>query len=88
MGSSLTREGVELLMMNTGPEICVLSTKTYTSQVVLMSLLAYALVGRRKSCTRRIKGLYMDIYNLTSKSMRDYLRDLALELDSKEPGPG
>ena len=48
MGSSLTSEGDELLMMNSGPEICVLSTKTYTSQVVLMSLLACALAGRRE----------------------------------------
>jgi len=77
MGSSLTREGDELLMMNSGPEICVLSTKTYTSQVVLMSLLAYSLAGKSKECINGIKGLYLDIYNLTSKSMRDYLRDLA-----------
>jgi glucosamine--fructose-6-phosphate aminotransferase (isomerizing) len=77
IGSSLTREGDELLMMNSGPEICVLSTKTYTSQVVLMSLLAYSLAGRSEEYISGIKGLYMDIYNLTSKSMRDYLRDLA-----------
>ncbi|KQC14810.1 MAG: hypothetical protein APR56_03055, partial [Methanosaeta sp. SDB] len=37
MGSSLSREGDELLLMNSGPEICVLSTKTYTSQVVMMA---------------------------------------------------
>jgi len=84
MGSSLTREGDDLLMMNSGPEICVLSTKTYTSQVVLMSLLACALAGKRESCIRRIKGLYLDIYNLTSKSMRGHLRDLAEELADKE----
>jgi glutamine---fructose-6-phosphate transaminase (isomerizing) len=77
MGSSLTREGDELLMMNSGPEICVLSTKTYTSQVVLMSLLAYSLAGKNEECIEGIKELYMDVYNLTSKSMRDYLKDLA-----------
>jgi len=84
MGSSLTREGDESLMMNSGPESCVLSTKTYTSQVVLMSLLAYTLAGKRKSCIRSIKGLYLDIYNLTSKSMRAHLRSLAKELSEKE----
>lgn len=84
MGSSLTREGDELLMMNSGPEVCVLSTKTYTSQVVLMSLLAYSLAGKSESCIRRIKGLYLDIYNLTSKSMRSRLSKLAEMLVDKE----
>ena len=84
MGSSLTREGDVFLLMNSGPEICVLSTKTYTSQVVLMSLLAYSLAGKREMCINNIKGLYMDIYNLTSKSMRDYLRELAAMLLDKE----
>ena len=36
IGSSLAREADELLLMNSGPEICVLSTKTDTFQVVLM----------------------------------------------------
>lgn len=84
MGSSLTREGDELLMMNSGPEICVLSTKTYTSQVVLMALLAYAMAGRYERCTQCIKSLYMDIYNLTSKSMREHIRELTSRLADKE----
>ena len=84
MGSTLTREGDELLMMNSGPEVCVLSTKTYTSQVVLMSLLAYSLAGRSESCIKSIKGLYLDIYNLTSKSMRSRLKNLAKMLVNKE----
>lgn len=84
MGSSLTREVDELLMMNSGPEICVLSTKTYTSQVVLMALLAYALAGRHDECVQHIKSLYMDIYNLTSKSMREHLKALAHRLAPKE----
>lgn len=84
MGSSLTREGDELLMMNSGPEICVLSTKTYTSQVVLLSLLAYSLAGKHNDCIKSIKGLYLDIYNLTSKSMRDYLKNLAIIIANKE----
>jgi glucosamine--fructose-6-phosphate aminotransferase (isomerizing) len=84
MGSSLTREGDAFLLMNSGPEICVLSTKTYTSQVVLMSLLAHSLAGRREMYINNIRGLYLDIYNLTSRSMRDYLRELATLLFNKE----
>lgn len=84
VGSSLAREGEELLLMNSGPEICVLSTKTYTSQVVLMSLLAYSLAGKGNECSRRIKALYMDVYNLTSKSMRGELKELAGVLADRE----
>lgn len=84
MGSSLSRESDELLMMNSGPEVCVLSTKTYTSQVVLMALLAYALKGEHGTCVRKVKDLYMDVYNLTSKSMRDHLKKLAELLADKE----
>lgn len=84
MGSSLSREGDELLLMNSGPEICVLSTKTYTSQVVMMGLLACALNGDHESCMRKVKDLYMDVYNLTSRSMRDQLKALARDLASED----
>ncbi len=80
IGSSLSREGDELLLMNSGPEICVLSTKTYTSQVVMMVLLACALNGDHESCIRKVKDLYMDVYNLTARSMRDRLKALARDL--------
>jgi glucosamine--fructose-6-phosphate aminotransferase (isomerizing) len=84
MGSSLSREADELLLMNSGPEICVLSTKTYTSQVVMMALLACALNGDGEDCVQKVKDLYMDVYNLTAKSMRDRLKDLARDLAGKD----
>lgn len=46
MGSTLTRLSDETIMMNAGPEICVLSTKSYTSQLAIILLLAYSSVGR------------------------------------------
>lgn len=84
VGSTLTREGDMMLLMNSGPEICVLSTKTYTSQVVLMAFLAYSLAGKREDCAKSIGNLYMDIYNLTSKAMREQLKGLAGLLVSSE----
>ena len=83
MGSSLTMEGHALIMMNSGPEICVLSTKTYTSQVVLMTMLAYAVAGQYEEGLKKIGGLYLDIYNLTSRTMRDSLAKLAEILRDK-----
>jgi glucosamine--fructose-6-phosphate aminotransferase (isomerizing) len=82
-GSILARESDSQLFMNSGPEICVLSTKTYTSQVVLMDLLAYALNGKYEEGLKKIGSLYLDIYNLTSRSMREYLAGLSKILHDK-----
>jgi glucosamine--fructose-6-phosphate aminotransferase (isomerizing) len=82
-GSILTRESDNLLMMKSGLELCVLSTKTYTSQVVLMAMLAYALAGKYEEGLKKIGSLYLDIYNLTSRSMREYVQKLAEMLYDK-----
>jgi glucosamine--fructose-6-phosphate aminotransferase (isomerizing) len=82
-GSILTRESDSLLMMNSGLELCVLSTKTYTSQVVLMAMLAYAFAGQYEEGLKKIGSLYLDIYQLTSRSMREYVQKLAEMLYDK-----
>ena len=84
VGSSLMRESDYSLLMNAGPEICVLSTKTYTSQVALMTLLAYALADKYDEGISRLKSLYMDIYNITSRAMREHICSLAKILANKE----
>ena len=84
VGSSLVRESDCSFLMNAGPEICVLSTKTYTSQVALMTLLAYALADRYDEGISRLKALYMDIYNITSRVMREHICSLAKILANKE----
>ncbi|MBI4095576.1 MAG: glutamine--fructose-6-phosphate transaminase (isomerizing), partial [DPANN group archaeon] len=40
MGSSLMRESDKTILARAGPEICVLSTKAYTSQLAILTLLA------------------------------------------------
>jgi len=82
--SSLYRASDELLIMNSGPEICVLSTKTYTSQVVLLALLAAACVGDTTSIKRDVQSLCVDVFNMTSQSMRNYVMQLAMILSDVE----
>jgi glucosamine--fructose-6-phosphate aminotransferase (isomerizing) len=84
MGSSLTRESDVFLMMHAGPEICVLSTKTYTSQIALLNLLAYTLAGRYEEGKRRLKYLWNVIYYLTSANTRNKIKSLAERLMDKE----
>jgi glucosamine--fructose-6-phosphate aminotransferase (isomerizing) len=84
MGSSLTRESDSFLLMYAGPEICVLSTKTYTSQLALLTLLAYALIGKYEEGKKKLKYLWNIIYQLTSANMRNKIKKLAEKLKNKE----
>jgi len=83
MGSSLHRSSDQTLLMNAGPEICVLSTKTYTSQIALLNLLAYAFVDKFENGKRELKFLWNAIYNLTSESTRNHIKVLAEKLKDK-----
>lgn len=47
MGSTLWRMSDYSFLMNAGPEVCVLSTKTYTSQVALLLLLSFFVAGKK-----------------------------------------
>lgn len=84
MGSSLYRNSDLALMLHAGPEICVLSTKTYTAQLAVLSLLAYTVAGRYEEGKKNLEYLWNIIYNLTSASARNYIKKLAENLKEKE----
>lgn len=80
VGSSLARESDKALMQQAGPEISVLSTKSYTSQLAILTLLAYALADKFEEGKSKLKELIRYIYYLTSKNTRDYIKKLAEKL--------
>lgn len=84
MGSSLHRNSDMSLMLNAGPEICVLSTKTYTAQLAVLSLLAYTVAGRYDEGRESLQYLWNVIYNLTAANTRDHIRQLAEKLKDRE----
>ncbi len=84
MGSSLIRNSDEFLLLNAGPEICVLSTKSYTSQVVLLTLLAYSLAGEYNGVLKKINYLWNVVYYLTSENMKTRIKELAKKIKNKE----
>jgi glucosamine--fructose-6-phosphate aminotransferase (isomerizing) len=71
-------------MMNAGPEICVISTKTYTSQVALLTLLAYALAGKMDEIKRNFNYVANIVYDLTAETTREKIKELAEKLKKKE----
>ncbi len=80
MGSSLARMSDFNLLMRAGPEISVVSTKAYTAELTVLTLLAYALAGRFEEGKARMKDLIRHIYYLTSSNMRNYIKNLAERL--------
>lgn len=83
-GSSLKRESYKSILQKAGPEIAVNSTKAYTSQLAILSLIAYELDGDLEKGIEELKEVYRDINYLTSHSARKYVNDLAQILKDKE----
>ncbi|MBW2993200.1 glutamine--fructose-6-phosphate transaminase (isomerizing) [Candidatus Woesearchaeota archaeon] len=81
-GSTLTRLSDETIMMNAGPEICVLSTKSYTSQLAVLLLLAYSCAGRYKEGREIIEKTSSYVGEIISENL-EKLKKLA-ELTAKQ----
>ncbi len=84
MGSSLHRYSDTSLMMHAGPEISVVATKTYTSQLAILTLLAYALAGNYERGKQELKYLWNLIYNLTSANTKEGIKQLAEKLQDSQ----
>lgn len=82
--SSLTRECDRYLLINAGIEIGVAATKTYTSQLSLLALLAYSVNGNYKDAIKLIEKAANIAYDLTAKSTRDFIRKVAEKLAKRE----
>ena len=67
-GSSISREADFCLYTNAGPEIAVASTKAYTSQVTLLTLLTIYFAETLSSCSKsNLEDLKKDLLSLPSK---------------------
>ena len=68
IGSSITREADYTIYTHAGPEIAVASTKAYTSQVVLLAILAIYFAEILESTDEKVlENLKNDILDLPSK---------------------
>lgn len=84
MGSTLTRLADLNLMMNAGPEICVLSTKSYTSQLTILMLLAYAVADRLHEGRQIVRSVSHHVKPLIENNLKP-LKALAEKLkDSRD----
>src|SRR5680860_8998 len=83
MGSSLTRISDYVLMINAGPEKCVLATKSYLSQLSLIILLFYSIFGQYKKGEKDLKKISRQISQLLeSKLFITKIKKLSRKLSS------
>ncbi len=74
IGSSITREADYTLYTHAGPEIAVASTKAYTSQIVLLAILAINFAEKLGINSEKIAELKDDILKLPSQ-IEEVLKD-------------
>lgn len=82
MDSSLMRISDCTLLMNAGPEICVLSTKSYTSQLALFFYISMCIAGKEKEAKNEISKACTIISGIIS-GQDGKLRKIASELRQK-----
>lgn len=61
IGSTLARISDAVLLMRSGPEICVLATKSYLSELVILADLASNLGNRSKSEISKLSSMLRDV---------------------------
>jgi len=80
MGSSLMRTADYSIVTKAGPEICVLSTKAFVSQVAMFVMLSYALIGDLGEGKRILRTIKRDVEKITSKQGLEKIKKLAKKL--------
>jgi len=84
MGSSLMRMSDFTLLLNAGPEICVLATKSFTSQLALLYLLAYTCAGKYEEGKDKLKNVSEKLKNVLDKKNIQRIKELAKNLKDEE----
>ncbi len=78
--STLVRQSHVSFQLNAGPEIGVASTKAFTSQVALLTLLAYACAGKLEEGKIKLKKTASYIENMLNGEIEEKTKKLAKKL--------
>ncbi len=82
MGSTIMRESDAYLTLNAGPEIAVASTKAFTSQVLILVLLAFGLANRFNEGKEQLNSLINKLNLIMEKS--ELVAELAKDVMNKD----
>lgn len=84
MGSSLMRAADFSLLTKAGPEICVLSTKAYVSQMAMFVMISGALSGKITNAKKVLLIAKSDIEKILSKKSLETIKKTARKLAKAE----
>ncbi len=84
-GSSMSRLSDYKFMMMAGPEICVMSTKAFTSQIAWGYLLSKVVEGKYEQGVKNLKNLSVELNKwLSDKDNHESIKKLAASLIKKK----
>jgi len=83
-GSTLSRLSDSFFMSNAGSEICVASTKVFTSQISFGYLLSKALVGEYKDAKKELRNISNNLEYFFSKKIFKQIEKITKVLKNKE----
>ncbi len=81
LGSTLYRMSDYKMLLNAGPEKCVLATKSFTAKIAILSLLAHAIKGDYKQGALEIKKAIKEVEKVIKLKK---IKELASNLKNKE----
>lgn len=84
MGSTLNRKSDHSFLINAGPEKAVASTKAATSQLALVTLLAYACAGKLNEGRRLLAETASKVNDMLNPRYEEHIRKLAENIHNKE----
>ncbi|OGM02974.1 hypothetical protein A3K72_03735 [Candidatus Woesearchaeota archaeon RBG_13_36_6] len=84
MGSSLMRKSDYPFLMRAGPEISVISTKAFTSQIAVLLLLAYVSANRLNEGKRLLEETSEKIKGMLKPEFLKNIEELAEKLKNKQ----
>ncbi|MDX9739201.1 MAG: glutamine--fructose-6-phosphate transaminase (isomerizing) [Candidatus Dojkabacteria bacterium] len=82
--STLSRLSDTFFMSNAGSEICVASTKVFTSQISFGYLLSKTLIGEYTEAKRELQLLSVNLESFFSKETFKYIEKISKVLEKKE----
>lgn len=84
LGSSLMRMADYSLLTKAGPEICVLSTKAYTSQLAMFAMLAGTLSGNLRQIKKDLEKAKEDVAKILQKQNLEKIKKTAKKLSNAD----
>lgn len=84
LGSTLYRTADFKLLLNSGPEKCVVATKSFIAMIAILLLTAYTLAGRQKDGALLLKKAANNTRKILKESYIRKIKSVAKKLKNKE----